>query len=118
MLAADCTQLAVIHAATYDAWLQTAGTYHCVIDPHAAAAPHVPLGQFECLKGNFSAEGAIMRCKLPGHETCWRLRKWKVNTEAPSAVHRALVAWQVQGRTVQPKPGQALADAQARLPSH
>ena len=60
----------------------------------------------------------VMKCLLPGHEKCSRMRNWKIAKEAPVAVDRALVAWQLEGRTVKPEPGQTLAQAHMALPKH
>ena len=85
-----------------------------VIDPDPAAAPHAPLGQLVCLRTTIYS--ASMKCKLPGHVKCQRMRTWKLNREAPCAVQRALVAWQLKGRTVKAKPGQTLAESHMQLP--
>jgi hypothetical protein len=100
----------------YDGWLQTAGMYKNIIDPHPAATTHLPLGQFQPLGG--SVYRAVVRCGLPGHKNCTRMRNWKINRELPSAVDRALVAWQLQGRTVTPKPGETLAQAHMNMPKY
>ena len=114
--AADFQPLAVIDDAVYDGWLQTAGMYKNIIDPHPAATTHLPLGQFQPLGG--SVYRAVVRCGLPGHKNCTRMRNWKINRELPSAVDRALVAWQLQGRTVTPKPGETLAQAHMNMPKY
>ena len=114
--AADCKRLAVIDDAAYDCWLQTVGRYKNIIDPHPAASTHLPLGQFQALGG--AVYRAVVRCRLPGHENCTRMRNWKISREQPSAVDRALVAWQLQGRTVKPLPGETLTGAHMKLPHY
>ena len=115
--AAYLKPLAVIDDAVYDGWLQTAGRYRYVVDPHPAALSHLPLGQFQTLLGQ--GYRAVMRCSLPGHEKCTRMRNWKMkHGELPSAVDRALVAWQLQGRTVKPIPGETLAQAHMKMPHY
>ena len=118
--AADLKPLAVIDDAAFDGWLQTAGLHKNVVDPHPAAASHLPLGQLQPMGalGGLLYK-AVVRCKLPGHIDCSRMRNWRLNSgELPSAVDRALVAWQVQGRTVMPLAGETLTDAHMKLPRH
>ena len=103
----DLKPLAVPDDAAFDGWLQTAGPYKNVVDPHPAATTHLPLGQFQPLGGRVYR--AVMRCGLPGHENFTRMRNWRLARELPSAVDRALVAWQLQGRTVMPIAGEILA---------
>ena len=113
---AGCEQLAVIDNGAYDSWPQTAGKYKDVIRPCPGAANNLPMGQFEPLAG--STYRAVMRCELPGHEKCSRVRNWRIAKELLAAVDCALVALQLDGRTVKPKPGQTLAQAHTALPKH
>ena len=57
--AADLKPLAVIDDAAFDGWLQTAGLYKNVVDPHPAATTHLPLRQFQAMGG--SIYQAVMR---------------------------------------------------------